>query len=62
MPALSKAQQRAAGIALTAKRGEISPKKLKGPARGMYESMTIKQLEEYAGTKIKKLPKKKKKK
>ena len=60
MPAVSKVQQKAAGMALAAKRGELSPRKLKGSAKEMYETMTIKQLREYAKTKIKKLPKKKK--
>ena len=48
MPPKSKAQRRAAGIALAAKRGEISPKSLKGASRSMYESMNKRQLEEYA--------------
>ena len=60
MPAKSKAQRSAAGMALAAKRGGISVTKLKGAAREMYDSMTVSQLEEYAGTKTKKLPKKKK--
>lgn len=50
MPAKSKAQQRAAGAALSAKRGETPEGKLKGPAKGMAESMTEKQLEELAST------------
>lgn len=62
MPAKSKAQQMAAAIALAAKRGEIPISKLKGASKGMYESMTIKQLEEYAETKRKQLPEKKTKK
>jgi hypothetical protein len=60
MPAVSKAQQKAAGMALAAKRGELSPRKLKSSAKEMYETMTVRQLREYAKTKIKKLPKKKK--
>ena len=60
MPAKSKVQQKAAGMALAAKRGELSPSKLKGAARDMYESMSERQLREYAETKRKKLPKKKK--
>jgi len=59
MPAVSKAQQQAAGAALAAKRGEIPVSKLQGAALSMYNSMTVSQLEEYAGTKTKGLPKKK---
>lgn len=59
MPAKSKAQQQAAGAALSAKRGETSKSKLKGASRSMYESMSAKQLEEFAETKRKGLPKKK---
>jgi 2-methylcitrate dehydratase PrpD len=56
MPARSAAQQKAAGAALAAKRGEISPSKLKGASRSMYESMTEKELEEFASTKRKGKP------
>lgn len=49
MPSKSKSQQKAAGMALAAKRGEISPSKLRGAAKEMYDSMTVKQLREYAG-------------
>jgi len=62
MPAKSKKQQKAAGMALAAKRGEISPNKLKGSAKQMYKSMTQKQLKEYAETKRKGLPTRVKKK
>ena len=58
-PARSRAQQQSAGIALSAKRGETPKSKLKGASKQMYEGMTKKQLEEYAGTKSKSLPKKK---
>jgi hypothetical protein len=57
MPAKSKSQQRAAGMALAAKRGDISTSKLKGAAKQM-SSMSAKQLREYAGTSTKSLPKK----
>ncbi|HBG31452.1 DUF3008 family protein [Candidatus Macondimonas diazotrophica] len=50
MPAKSKAQQKAAGAALAAKRGETSKTQLQGPARQMYESMSERQLEELAST------------
>ena len=57
MPAKSQAQQKAAGAALSAKRGDTKSE-LKGASRGMYESMSEKQLEEFAETKRKGLPKK----
>ena len=56
MPARSAAQQKAAGAALAAKRGEISPSELKGASRSMYESMTEEQLEDFASTKRKGKP------
>jgi hypothetical protein len=56
MPAKSQAQQKAAGAALAAKRGEEPKSKLKGPSREMYESMSEKQLDEFASTKRSKLP------
>jgi len=48
MPAKSKAQQRAAGAALSAKRGEMPKSKLKGASKEMAESMTEKQLGDFA--------------
>ena len=59
MPAKSKAQQKAAGAALSAKRGETKKSELKGASKGMVESMTKKELEELASTKRKGLPVKK---
>jgi len=56
MPAKSKQQQKAAGAALSAKRGETPKSKLKGASRQMAESMTEKQLEDFASTKRKSLP------
>ncbi len=56
MPARSAAQQRAAGAALSAKRGEISPDELGEAARGMFDSMTEEELEELASTKLDGLP------
>lgn len=50
MPARSKAQQRAAGAALSAKRGETKPGDLQGASREMYDSMTEDELEELAST------------
>lgn len=59
MPATSKAQQKAAGAALAAKRGEAKKSDLKGASVEMYESMTEKELEDLAETKHKGLPEKK---
>ncbi len=56
MPAKSKAQQKAAGAALAAKRGEANESDLKGASREMYESMNEKQLEDFAGTSRKDKP------
>ena len=56
MPAESNAQQKAAGAALAAKRGEQKVSDLKGPAKSMYESMSEKQLDELASTKRKGKP------
>lgn len=56
MPAKSAAQQKAAGAALAAKRGESSPIKLKGGSKKMYESMSERELEEFASTKRKGKP------
>jgi len=42
MPATSKAQQKAAGAALSAKRGDQKVKDLKGASKSMYKSMTEK--------------------
>jgi hypothetical protein len=57
MPAKSKAQQQAAGVALAAKRGEKKKGELKGASREMYDSMSESQLEEFASTKRKGKPK-----
>jgi hypothetical protein len=56
MPARSAAQQKAAGAALSAKRGKTSPSKLKGASRSMYKSMSEEQLDEFASTKRKGKP------
>ncbi len=56
MPAKSQAQQKAAGAALSAKRGETPKSKLKGASREMVDSMSEKQLEEFAETKRRSLP------
>jgi hypothetical protein len=56
MPAKSKAQQKAAGAALAAKRGDATKSSLKGASKEMYESMSEKQLDEFASTKRKGKP------
>ena len=56
MPAKSKAQQKAAGAALSAKRGDTQKSELKGASKGMYESMSEKELEDMAHTKRKGKP------
>ena len=56
MPAKSKAQQKAAGAALAAKRGDAPKSSLRGPSAKMYKSMSEKELDKFASTKRKKLP------
>jgi hypothetical protein len=56
MPAKSGAQQKAAGAALSAKRGDTPKSKLKGASKSMAESMTEKELEKMASTKRKGKP------
>lgn len=58
MPAKSKAQQKAAGAALAAKRGERPRSRLRGAAREMYDSMSEEQLEDFASTERKGKPEK----
>ena len=55
-PSVSQAQQAAAGLALSAKRGKVKVSTLKGAAKRMYINMTEAELEEYAGTKTSGLP------
>ena len=50
MPAESKAQQKAAGAALSAKRKETKVSDLEGASKSMYESMSKKELEDMAST------------
>lgn len=50
MPAKSKAQQKAAGAALSAKRGDTKVGELRGASKSMYKSMSEKALEEFAST------------
>ena len=56
MPAKSQAQQKAAGAALAAKRGDIKKTELKGASKSMEKSMSEKQLHELAATKRKGKP------
>ena len=55
MPAKSKAQQKAAGAALSAKRGNTPMSELKGPAKSMSK-MSESKLEEFAHSKRKGKP------
>ena len=50
MPAKSAAQQKAAGAALSAKRGDTSKSVLKGASKSMVETMTEPELEDMAST------------
>jgi Protein of unknwon function (DUF3008) len=59
MPAKSKKQQMAAGAALAAKQGKRNKSSLKGASKQMAESMSEKQLKDFAKTKRGKLPEKK---
>ena len=56
MPAKSKAQQKAAGAALSAKRGDTNVSDLQGASRQMYDSMSEAELEDYASTEREGLP------
>lgn len=56
MPARSKAQQKAAGAALSAKRGDTPKSKFRGASKQMAESMTEKELDAMASTKRKGKP------
>lgn len=56
MPAKSKAQQKAAGAALSAKRGETKVSELQGASKEMYDSMSEDELEDFASTSLEGLP------
>jgi len=60
MPVKSKKQQMAAGAALAAKRGQRSKSSLRGASRGMYKSMSRKELRRMAKTRRNGKPTKKK--
>jgi hypothetical protein len=49
MPAKSGAQQKAAGAALSVKRGNTKVSDLQGAAKDMYDSMSEKELEKMVG-------------
>jgi hypothetical protein len=55
----SEAQQKAAGAALAAKRGETPVSELVGASKEMYDSMSKKDLEDFASTKHSGIPAKK---
>lgn len=61
MPAKSGAQQKAAGAALSAKRGDTPKRKLKGPSKSMEKSMSESELEKMASSKRKDKPEHKRK-
>ena len=54
--ATSKAQQQAAGAALSAKRGDTKVGDLQGASKDMYDSMSEDELEEMASTDRSDLP------
>ncbi len=56
MPAKSAAQQKAAGAALAAKRGDRSKSSLKGASKSMAQSMSQSELKKMASTKRKGKP------
>ena len=59
MPSKSKSQQKAAGAALSAKRGEMKTSELQGSAKEMHKSMNEEQLKDYASGDRKGKPEKK---
>ena len=59
MPARSEAQQKAAGAALAAKRGETRVADLQGASKEMYDTMSEAELEAIAATSHDDLPERK---
>jgi hypothetical protein len=59
MKAKSQKQQKAAGAALSAKRGKLSKSALQGASRKMSESMNEEELKDMASTKRKGKPERK---
>lgn len=62
MPAKSKAQQQAAGIALAVKEHEKPKSSLRGASKSMFDSMSEKELKKMASTSRKDKPEHKSKK
>jgi len=58
MPALSQQQQKIMGLALAYKRGKVPASKVSKSVKDLANSMSIKELEKYASTSHKGLPKK----
>jgi hypothetical protein len=58
MPSLSQQQQKLMGLALSYKRGKVSSSEVSKSVRQLANSMSEKELEAFAGTKHKGLPKK----
>lgn len=56
MPAKSAAQQKAAGAALSAKRGDTKVGDLQGASKSMYKSMSETELDKMASTSRKDKP------
>jgi hypothetical protein len=56
MPAKSGAQQKAAGAALSAKRGDTKVSELQGASKSMYKSMSERELKDMAATSRKDKP------
>jgi hypothetical protein len=56
MPAKSKAQQKAAGAALAAKRGDMKKSDLQGASKSMEKSMSETELHDLASTRRKGKP------
>jgi hypothetical protein len=59
MPARSRKQQKAAGAALAAKRGEAPKSSLRGASKSMARSMTEEELRDLAATRRANLPERK---
>lgn len=59
MPAESEKQQKAAGAALSAKRGETPVSELEGAAKDMYDSMSEDELADFAAVSHEDVPEKK---
>lgn len=59
MKAQSEAQQKAAGAALAAKRGDLPKSELRGASREMFDTMTEAELEDMASTPHENIPERK---